>query len=88
MPESGRRRRPRFEDGDELMLVLEEYEDGRWQPPERWSFNEVVAELEKTAEAASNGDRRSQRVYERVVYAMRRERRGETSDDRFAEGES
>ncbi len=70
-------RRLQFEPGEDLILRLELMEPGGAPLPfEPWSFDDVVIELEKTAEAAARGDKAASRIYQRLVYSLRRQKRG------------
>lgn len=73
-------RRLDFVGGEELVLLLPiDAPSGERLETERWPFDEVAAELELCAEAAARGERWAQRVYQKLVYALRaaKLRRGE-----------
>jgi hypothetical protein len=68
-------RRVAFIGGEELVLLLPiDSPSGELLEVERWPFNEVVAELERVAEAAARGEKWANRVYQRLVYSLRAQR--------------
>lgn len=75
-------RRMDFELGDDLVLLLPiDRVDGERVELERWPFDDVVLELERCAELASQGDRRAMRIYQRLVYSLRGARRARQASE-------
>jgi hypothetical protein len=61
-----------FVDGEALVMLLPiDAPNGERLELERWSFDQVVEELEYVAEAAARGDKWANRVYQRLVYSLR-----------------
>lgn len=67
--------KPYFVSVEDLVLMLPIHaEGGERIELERWTFDQVVEDLERLAEAACGGDLRAQRIYARLVYSLRRQR--------------
>lgn len=83
--------KPYFVSVEELVLMVPIHEPvtGERIELERWPFDQVVEELERLAEAACGGEPRAQRVYQRLVYSLRRakiERQLQGEAQAFVEG--
>lgn len=60
------------EDDELVMLLPVTTASGERLALERWGFEEVVAELDQLVEDAAAGNRPALRVYQRLVWALRK----------------